>query len=148
MKIFLFALLFYPFLIINAQWVQTNGPYGGTINCIAADGAHIFAGTENGGIFLSNNNSGNWTAVNNGLPIGTNIYFSSIRSLLISGTKVFAGTNGIYLSTDYGNSWTLLSLSNNNINALVLSGAYMFAATPNGIYLSIDCCPTNTAINR
>ena len=35
----------------NAQWQQTNGPYGGNINCIASDGTNIFAGTYGNGIW-------------------------------------------------------------------------------------------------
>jgi hypothetical protein len=52
--------------IVNAQWIQTNGPVGGTVNCVAISGTNIFAGTK-GGIFLSTNNGSSWTAVNNGL---------------------------------------------------------------------------------
>src|SRR5271157_767017 len=37
----------------HAQWVQTNGPYGGDINALAFSGAGIFAGTEGSGVFLS-----------------------------------------------------------------------------------------------
>ena len=40
----------------NAQWVQTNGPYGGNVLCLAAtkvtNRTNIFAGTD-GGVYLS-----------------------------------------------------------------------------------------------
>jgi hypothetical protein len=32
------------------QWVQTNCPYGGTINCFAVSGTNLFAGTYGGGV--------------------------------------------------------------------------------------------------
>src|SRR5271169_5139892 len=87
-----------------AQWVQTNGPYGGVVSVFATSTfgreKNLFAGTWGGGVFLSTNNGTSWTAVNSGL---TNF---SIMSLAVSGTNLFAGTqNGLFLSTDNGNSW-------------------------------------------
>jgi len=32
---------------VRAQWVQTNGLYGGTVNCFAVIGTNRFAGTGN-----------------------------------------------------------------------------------------------------
>ena len=37
-----------------AQWVQTNGPCGGTVNCLLASGTSLFAGTD-AGVFRSTN---------------------------------------------------------------------------------------------
>jgi hypothetical protein len=34
--------------VLQAQWVQTNGPYGGTVNSFAVSGSNIFAGTDGG----------------------------------------------------------------------------------------------------
>jgi len=53
--------------VAHAQWVQTNGPYGGMINSFAVTGANLFAGTYGGGVFLSTNNGTSWTEVNTGL---------------------------------------------------------------------------------
>ncbi|MBK7571731.1 MAG: hypothetical protein IPI10_08945 [Bacteroidetes bacterium] len=87
--------------LINAQWVQTNGPYGGDVRCFAISGSNIFAGTIGGGVFLSTNNGNNWSPVNNGLT-NPNVY-----SLAISGSNVLAGTLfGLFISYDNGNSWT------------------------------------------
>ena len=36
---------------LNAQWVQSNGPYGGDITCFAVDSTTIFAGTYSGGVY-------------------------------------------------------------------------------------------------
>jgi len=90
--------LFIAFVILNclflssncpAQWIQTNGPYGGDINCLAVSGSNIYAGTYDSGVFLSTNNGTSWT--NTGLTKG-------IYSLAVNGTFIFAGTNrsGIY----------------------------------------------------
>ena len=40
----------------NAQWLQTNDPYGGNVRTIISNGNNIFAGTTGGGVFLSTNN--------------------------------------------------------------------------------------------
>jgi hypothetical protein len=70
----------------SAQWVQTNGPYGGQVNCFAISGRNLFAGTQSG-VFLSTSNGTCWTVVNAGL---TN---TSVQALGVSGTNLFAGTN-------------------------------------------------------
>ena len=73
--------------VAHAQWVQTNGPYGGMIISFAVSGTNLFAGTG-GGVFLSTNNGTSWTEVNNGLT-NTHVY-----TLAVSGTNLFAGTLG------------------------------------------------------
>ncbi len=35
---------------LEAQWIPTNGPYGGDIRCFAVSGSNLFAGT-NGGVW-------------------------------------------------------------------------------------------------
>lgn len=42
--------------LLQAQWVQTSGPYGGMINSLALSGTNLFTGTCGGGIYLSTNN--------------------------------------------------------------------------------------------
>jgi hypothetical protein len=37
--------------LASAQWVQTNGPYGGPVSCFAISGTNLFAGTEGGGVW-------------------------------------------------------------------------------------------------
>ncbi|MBK7868352.1 MAG: hypothetical protein IPJ75_15960 [Ignavibacteriales bacterium] len=51
-------------------------------------------------MYISTNNGTSWNAVNNGL---TN---SNVSALDVSGTNLFAGTNGggVYLSTNNGTS--------------------------------------------
>jgi len=36
---------------VHAQWVQTNGPYGGFVQCFAVSGTNLFAGTSGGGVW-------------------------------------------------------------------------------------------------
>jgi hypothetical protein len=90
--------------ICFAQWVQANGPYVGNINCLAASGAIIFAGTD-GGVFRSTDDGTSWTAVNEGL-MDTSVY-----ALAAFGTNLFALTDSsIFLSTDNGTNWTTANI--------------------------------------
>jgi photosystem II stability/assembly factor-like uncharacterized protein len=77
-------------------WRQTNGPEGGhTFSLAINSDGHIFAGTYYG-IFRSQDNGDNWTAVDTGLTNG------HIQALAInSGGDIFAGTDGggVFCST-------------------------------------------------
>lgn len=146
-----------PFQFIHAQWVQTNGPYGGEIRSLAlsnngAGGTNIFAGTNGYGLFRSTDSGSSWNGVNVGLPVQNAIY-----TLAISGTNIFAGTwgngDGVYLSTNNGISWTSVSnglSSNPNIASLVVSGTNLFAGTvySGGIFRSTNYGAIWTAINN
>jgi len=130
----------------EAQWVQTNGPFGGSVVCFAFSGANIYAGTYIGGVFLSTNNGLNWAAVNNGL---TNL---DIHTLTISGTKLFAGTwgGGVFVSTNNGSIWTAINngLMNLNVHKLAVSGTSIFAGTRGGLYVSTNSGISWTTINN
>jgi len=36
---------------LQAQWIQTNGPYGGSVRCFAVNGSNLFAGTYYSGVW-------------------------------------------------------------------------------------------------
>lgn len=76
---------------LHAQWVQTNGPYGGYIDALAVNGSYLFAGTGDG-VFRSADNGANWTAANQGLAN------SDVQSLAFNGGYLFAGIK-------YGSVW-------------------------------------------
>jgi len=130
----------------KAQWIQTNGPYGGIVNCFVVSGTNLFAGTDGGGVFLSTNNGTSWTVVNNGL---TSTYVSSFA---VSGTNLFAGTygGGVSLSTNNGTSWTAVNngLTSTSVWSLVVSGTNLFAGTSGGgVFLSTNNGTNWTAVN-
>ncbi len=131
--------------LINAQWVQTNGPYGGDVRCFAISGSNIFAGTIGGGVFLSTNNGNNWSPVNNGLT-NPNVY-----SLAISGSNVLAGTLfGLFISYDNGNSWTEINnpVFQTQVSALTIDGTNIFAGTAGGVFISSDSGITWNQVNN
>ncbi len=106
---------------LQAQWMPTNGPYGGAITCFAVDSTTIFAGTYSGGVFLSTNNGQSWTPTKAGL-INTNT-----RVLAADGVHLYAGTDGSYggglfVSTNNGASWTASGLAPQGVNVLALGG--------------------------
>src|ERR1041385_9429238 len=124
--------------VLSAQWVQTNGPYGGDVSSFAISGTKIFAGTYGGGVYLSTNNGTSWTAVDSGL---TNLY---VQDLAVSGTNLFAGTanGGVFLSTDNGTSWGPVNsgLTALNVGALASggSGGLFAASIGHGVFRSTD----------
>ena len=61
--IFLFIMQISLVNTLSAQWIQTNGPFGGTITCFAVSGNNLFTGTEGAGVNLSSNNGMTWTPV-------------------------------------------------------------------------------------
>ncbi|MCX6230806.1 MAG: T9SS type A sorting domain-containing protein [Bacteroidetes bacterium] len=145
-KILLLIFTLSSFSFTQAQWQQTNGPIGGTIGALAINGNNIFAGTDEGGVFLSTNNGTNWSAVNTGL---TN---NLIYSLAISGSNIFAGTNGgIFFSSNNGANWTAVNngLTNLIIKSLAISGNNIFAGTNGGgIFKSTNNGTSWTAMNN
>ena len=83
----LFLIVFWASTSITpllAQWVQTNGPYGAEIRCLAVSGTNLFAGTNGEGVFRSTDNGNSWTV--SGL---TN---RSVYALAVLDNNLFAGT--------------------------------------------------------
>ena len=75
--------------ILQAQWVQTNGPNGGLVNCLAVSGTSIFAGSDSG-VFLSTNNGSNWTNVD----LTSNCGIGGVGDLAVNASSIFVGTSG------------------------------------------------------
>ena len=137
MKKLLFTLLVFhfSFLILNAQWVQTNGPYGnGIIRCFAVSGNNIFGGSYSLGVFLSTNNGDTWapTSLNN----------VAVLTMFANGTTIYAGTNfGAYRTTNNGQSWTFINdglpvYGGQDVYTFALKGSNLYIGTDAGIYVS------------
>jgi len=114
----------------QAQWVQTNGPYGGSVNCFAVIGTSLFTGTRCG-VFISTDNGTSWTQ--------SGLRNTKVLSFAVIGSNLFAGTEweGVFLSTDSGTSWTEvntgLGAGAATVNAFTVSGTSLFAGI-NGWY--------------
>jgi len=128
-----------------AQWVQTNGPYGATVNCIDTLGGNIFIGTD-GGVFESTDQGTNWQKRSSGLP---NTY---IYSLATRGSNLFAGTvwKGIYRSTDSGATWNSASFGLPNYytaDALGSNSDALFSPDGSQTYMSSNDGNTWTLVD-
>jgi photosystem II stability/assembly factor-like uncharacterized protein len=76
-----------------------------------------------------------WTPVNTGLP---NTYTNGIGNLAVNGNSLFVGTSqGMYMSGDNGNTWSLFALSGYSVGQISFSGPKIFALA-SGIRLSQD----------
>ncbi|MBC6947438.1 hypothetical protein DWB58_05795, partial [candidate division KSB1 bacterium] len=142
-KQFLIVVLLHTLLLSAAQaqsfWQRTGGPsFQGRITAISANRADVlFAGTEGGGIFRSDNDGATWQAVNTGL---TNLNITAFA--IQSNGYVFAGTNGsgVFRSTDDGDTWTQVinGLTNLAVTAMAInSEGRIFAGTDgSGVFAS------------
>lgn len=122
----------------GASWSVVNGGIPSTVHTVYAlvlNGNAVFAATDNG-IYKNTVGQNSWTAVNSGL---TNMI---IKSLCVSGTYMYAGTQGggIFRSDYNGSLWTEV---NNGIplftdvNCFATKGTNaVFAGSGNGVFVS------------
>ena len=88
-------------------WIQTNGPYGGTITALHATPEGIlFAGTPKMGVFCSMDGGDTWVHASKGLGDMP----APIRSFMQKKHTHYAGTDGgLFYSTNSGDSWQQLT---------------------------------------
>lgn len=110
----------------GSNWNSLKLP---AVSSVVSNGANIYAGTYNMGVYLSKDNGKSWSESNTGL---TDKY---ITSLAILGETIFAGTySGIFISTNNGASWETLNdgLGKIEIESLVINETNIYAGTSNG----------------
>ncbi len=121
--------------IVNAQWVQTKGPFIGEVTSFAVCGGNLFAGTSGSGVFLSTDNGTNWTAVDSGLA------HSDVMSLAVIGNAIFAGIfgvdSGVFRSTNNGTNWTVIA-DRRYARSIAAKDSTIFLGNVDGVYISHD----------
>ncbi len=110
--------------------------------------AGLLAGTPYNGLYHSTDYGRNW------LHIGNEVRTVTINSIMVHPNgSLFVGTrNGVYLSTDNGDTWTLsnngIPLDNPRVNMVTMNAAGdMYAQSMSGIYRSSDTGKTWTPIS-
>jgi hypothetical protein len=132
----------------GTSWKPTSSPIeqvAGDVVTMAVEGTNLFAGTSGNGIFFSTDLGANWTPVNSGLTTIT------VHALSVSGTNIFAATNGgVFLSTNDGANWIAVNsgITDTAITSFAWSGNNVFAGTEHaGIFTSSNNGTRWTAVN-
>ncbi len=133
-----FLIVHCTFIIDNCkcQWVQTNGPDGGSIRCFAKTSTNKwFAGTIGNGVYYTTNEGTNWIASNNGI---TNARVNGMA--IDSANYIYAATErGLFLSTNSGVLWSNIAFQTDVIYSIAVdAGNRLFAAASNTIWVSTD----------
>ncbi len=121
----------------NVQsWATLNtGLANRNVNSVLRNGSTLFSGTLGSGVFRSSDEGQTWSLASNGLTPNANVY-----ALAAKGNGLFAAVfgDGVYRSDNNGQSWTAVNtgLSNRLLNALLVNGNSLFAATDGGVFRS------------
>ncbi len=117
------------------------GPKIPPATSIVSTGGSIFASTSAQGIYRSTDQGASWAEVD------TSRY--NFLSLAVNGTDVFVGaveaapgpsSGGVFETTDNGNTWHHVDaeLPDHYVDAVCTYGAYLFAGTNSGVFVSSD----------
>jgi photosystem II stability/assembly factor-like uncharacterized protein len=110
----------------------------------------IYAGSDDGNVWVTRDNGGNWTSLNAGLP--QDRWVSSIAPSSYQEGLVYATLNGYrmdefatyaYKSTDYGKTWISIkgNLPDESTNIIVedkVNSSILYLGTDHGLYVTMD----------
>lgn len=114
----------------NSQWIQTNGPYGETINASCHSSSTLFVGTHNG-VFKSSDEGKNWKL------ISQDLVYDQIWSLHYSNGTLYAGSIGcLYFTDDDGENWSAVTDNDlGMIYCIYKSVDKIFVGANNGLFV-------------
>ncbi len=147
---------------INAQWVQTKRPdyVGAQVMSVGSIGSTVLScvnASDGGRLMRFRPNDSSWVELRNR---------TYVLCYLADGANLFAGTatEGVLLSTDYGESWKSVNVGLTDISyarALTIAGERLFVSwgadydvvgagwsEDRGVFLSTDYGTTWTAANQ
>jgi photosystem II stability/assembly factor-like uncharacterized protein len=110
----------------------------------------LYAGSDDGNVWVTRNGGGNWTSLNAGLP--QDRWISSITPSRFEEGVVYISLNGyrydefttmIYKSKDYGKTWTSIkgNLPDESTNILIedhINPSILYLGTDHGLYVTMD----------
>lgn len=107
---------------LGASWSSSNSGMTDTniLSMVSTHGIHIVSTAS--GIFTSSDGGATWAPT---------LMFTSIRSLAVVGDTVYAGGDGMYLSTDRGFTWDIdgNDMTSVTVSSLATDGDYLYAGT-------------------
>ncbi len=110
----------------------------------------LYAGSDDGNVWITRNNGGDWESLNEGLP--QDRWVSSIAPSAHQEGVVYISLNGyrydefntyVYKSTDYGQTWTSIkgNLPEESTNIIVedhTQPGILYLGTDHGLYVTMD----------
>lgn len=119
----------------GVSWTAvSNGLSNKCIMSLVVSDTNVYAGTSGDGVFSFVKNDSSWTLKSDGISE------ISVSSFAVKESNIFASTNnGIFLSSDYGTSWTPINIGEGIYvpGPLVVSDNNLIAAS-NSVYVSSD----------
>jgi photosystem II stability/assembly factor-like uncharacterized protein len=115
------------------NWIAINkGIESLTGYSLFANGNDIYVGSSQGGFYYSTNNGTTWSLIE-GILKG-----KQIRDFVISGNKLFAASDGLYVSEDKGLTWVKLQLGITGVNAITAIDNTIYVSGQEGLQISRD----------
>lgn len=110
----------------------------------------LYAGSDDGNVWVTRNNGGTWTSLNAGLP--QDRWVSSISPSRFKEGRVYITLNGyrydefntyVYMSEDYGKTWVSIksNLPDESTNIIIEDPKMpnlLYLGTDHGLYVSMD----------
>jgi photosystem II stability/assembly factor-like uncharacterized protein len=107
------------------------------ISDIEANSSHVYAVTELGRLFISNDRGESWRQIDQSLFANFDV-----RCLVMKGTKVFVGTSGggIFRSCDGGTTWDSVNnfLTERDIVSISVCDSVIYAGSASNVFQSRD----------
>ena len=132
---FIILLLIIVSSVSKADWTQTGGLPGGTVQTIFYNNTKTFVGTPYSGVYISYDNGDSF------IPRNFNLPELNITSFTAEGINIFAGlqNDGVFRTTNDGLNWISArsGMGSYKVNCLAATSTRIFAGTSDsGIYAS------------
>lgn len=127
----------------------TKGPHAGnlsfgtitTIDVSTVDNAVLYAGTDDGNVWVSTNDGGTWNNVTGNLPnrwvtkVHADPYTASTAYVTFSGYRYDSPLSHVYRTDDYGATWVDLST---NLPEVPINDIVVDPVNPDFLYIATD----------